>query len=96
VDKTLFIPMRYSAGLMLGDEPFGVWGPNSRHAFGHLGLVNKFAWADPQRELAACILTSGIPIIAHHIPPLVNLLRGIGNTIPMTEKSPAPFALKLV
>jgi len=85
LDRTLLIPMRFSAGLMLGDEPFGVWGPNSRHAFGHLGLVNKFAWADPQRDMSACILTSGIPIIAHHIPPLVNVIRGIGHTIPVVD-----------
>ncbi len=95
VDRTLFIPMRYSAGLMLGDEPFGVWGPNSRHAFGHLGLINKFAWADPQRDLAASVLTSGIPIIAHHIPPLMNTIRSIANTIPVMESHPAPFALEL-
>ena len=95
LDRTLLIPMRFSAGLMLGDEPFGVWGPNSRHAFGHLGLVNKFAWADPQRDMSACILTSGIPIIAHHIPPLVNVIRGIGHTIPVVDDHPAPFALQL-
>jgi CubicO group peptidase (beta-lactamase class C family) len=94
LDRTLFIPMRFSAGLMLGDEPFGIWGPNSRHAFGHLGLVNKFAWADPQRDLSACILTSGIPIIAHHIPPLLNVMRGIGNTIPVMRVDPAPFVLQ--
>ncbi len=87
--------MRFSAGLMLGDEPFGVWGPKSRYAFGHLGLVNKFAWADPQRDMSACILTSGIPLIAHHILPLVNVMRGIGNTIPVVDERPAPFALQL-
>ena len=95
VDQTLFIPMRFSAGLMLGDEPFGVWGPNSRNAYGHLGLINKFAWADPSRELAATVLTSGMPVIAHHIPALVNTLRGIGNTIPVLNAEPAPYALKL-
>jgi CubicO group peptidase (beta-lactamase class C family) len=95
LDRTLFIPMRFSAGLMLGDEPFGVWGPNSRHAFGHLGLINKFAWADPQRDMSACILTSGIPIIAHHILPLVNVMRDIGNTIPVVDDHPTPFALQL-
>lgn len=95
LDRTLFIPMRFSAGLMLGDEPFGVWGPNTRQAFGHLGLINKFAWADPQRDLAACVLTSGIPVIAHHIPPLVNVLRGIANTIPAMEKEAKSFALQL-
>ena len=95
LDRTLFIPMRYSAGLMLGDVPFGIWGPNTRYAYGHVGLINKFAWADPQRELAASVLTSGIPIIAHHLGPMVNVIRGIANTIPAQEESPAPYALKL-
>ena len=45
--------------------------------------------------MSAAILTSGIPVIAHHIPPLVNLMRGIGNTIPVLDSSPAPYALQL-
>ncbi|MEE4144927.1 MAG: serine hydrolase domain-containing protein [Halieaceae bacterium] len=94
MDRTLFIPMRFSAGLMLGDEPFGVWGPNTRQAFGHVGLINKFAWADPQRDLSAAVLTSGIPVIAHHIPALLNVMRGIAHTIPVSE-DPTPFALRL-
>ena len=95
IDGTLMIPMRFSAGLMLGDEPFGAWGPHSSQAFGHLGLINKFAWADPERELSAAVLTSGIPLITHHIIPLVNLLRSIGNGVPRVEY-PQPFALDLV
>ncbi|HEY7776102.1 MAG TPA: serine hydrolase, partial [Kineobactrum sp.] len=95
LDRTLFIPMRFSAGLMLGDEPFGIWGPNSREAFGHLGLINKFAWADPQRDLSAALLTSGLPIIGHHIPALVQVMRGIGNTIPIRNGDPKPFSLQL-
>ena len=93
LDHTLMIPMRYSAGLMLGDEPFGIWGPHSRQAFGHVGLINKFAWADPQRELSAAILTSGIPVIAHHILPLANLIRSIGNLTPRSQGLP-PLALQ--
>ena len=94
VDQTLGIPMRYSAGLMLGDEPFGVWGPNSPQAFGHLGLINKFAWADPEREMSASILTTGLPLLTHHVVPLVNLVRSIGNRIPRLE-SAEPFALSM-
>jgi CubicO group peptidase (beta-lactamase class C family) len=94
LDRTLMMPMRYSAGLMLGDEPFGIWGPNSHHAFGHAGLANKMVWADPQREMAVAILTSGIALIAHHVPPLVNTLRCIGHRVPRLE-SPEPFALEL-
>lgn len=95
LDRTLFIPMRFSAGQMLGDSPFGIWGPNSRQAFGHLGLINKFAWADPQRDMSAAVLTSGLPVIAHHMPALVNMMRSIANTIPVRDGGPEPFALKL-
>ncbi|MDH4040702.1 MAG: beta-lactamase family protein [Gammaproteobacteria bacterium] len=95
IDRTLFLPMRYSAGLMLGDEPFGIWGPNSRHAFGHAGLINKFAWADPQRDMAVSILTSGLPLIAHHIRPLLDTIRSICNTFPIKDANPEPFALQL-
>ena len=92
VDQTLGLPMRYSAGLMLGDEPFGVWGPKSHHAFGHLGLINKFSWADPERELSATVLTSGIPLLTHHVVPLFNLIRTIGNSVPRVENL-KPFSL---
>ena len=92
VDRTLMIPLRYSAGLMLGDAPFGIWGPDSSHAFGHLGLVNKFAWADPEREMSVSLLTTGLPLVAHHIPPLVNVIRAIGNRTPKVAQL-QPFAL---
>jgi CubicO group peptidase (beta-lactamase class C family) len=88
-DRTLMLPMRYSAGLMLGDEPFGLWGPHSRQAFGHVGLINKFAWADPQRQLSAAVLTSGILLVAHHLAPVARLIRSIGDLAPRTPRRPA-------
>ena len=93
VDQTLLIPLRYSAGLMLGDEPFGIWGPDSRHAFGHLGLINKFAWADPERELSVSLLTTGLPLLAHHIPPLINVIRSIAHCTPKVADL-QPFHLR--
>ena len=81
-DRTLLLPMRYSAGLMLGDEPFGLWGPHSPDAFGHVGLINKFAWADPQRQLSAAILTSGILLVAHHLVPFAKLVGSIAGLAP--------------
>jgi CubicO group peptidase (beta-lactamase class C family) len=87
--------MRYSAGLMLGDAPFGIWGPYSSRAFGHLGLINKFAWADPERELSVSLLTTGLPLVAHHILPLVNVIRAIGNRTPRVAQV-QPLALTTV
>jgi CubicO group peptidase (beta-lactamase class C family) len=87
--------LRFSAGLMLGDDPVGIWGPQTRYAYGHAGLANKFAWADPQRDLSAAILTTGIPVVSHHLLPLANTLRCIANTFPILDPEPAPFSLPL-
>ena len=84
-DRTLLLPMRYSAGMMLGDAPFGLWGPDSREAFGHVGLINKFAWADPRRALSAAILTSGLLLVAHHLVPFGRVIRSIGRLVPHGE-----------
>ena len=92
-DRTLGVPIRYSAGLMLGDSPLGAWGAPSRYAYGHLGLINKFAWADPQRDLSVALLTTGLPLVSHHLVPLLNTLRAITNCVPLREPPP-PFQLR--
>ena len=51
LDFTLGVPLRYGMGFMLGGEYVSLYGYDSRHAFGHLGLTNIVAWADPQRHL---------------------------------------------
>lgn len=73
-DRTLGMPMRYSAGFQLGSYPFGIYGPATRQAFGHLGLSNNFCWADPERDISVSILSSGKSIIGSHLFALVNLL----------------------
>lgn len=88
LDRTLGIPMRYSAGLMLGDTPVGAWGARSRYAYGHLGLINKFGWADPQRALSVALLTTGLPLISHHVVPLINTIRAISGVVPPGDTPP--------
>lgn len=85
-DRTLMIPMRYSAGLMLGGDPVGMWGKNSSAAFGHIGLLNKLCWADEARDISVSVLTSGIPIIAHHIPALFAVVNNITKHCPMEHE----------
>lgn len=82
IDRTLLVPLRASEGFMLGDNPFGLYGPRTRQAFGHLGFINIFCWADPTREIAVSLLTTGKPIIAPHVGPLIGLLRAINNAFP--------------
>ncbi len=71
LDKSLMLPMRYSAGMMLGGKPAGLYGVDTHHAFGHLGFSNILCWADPQRDLAVSIVSSGKPVISTHIVPLL-------------------------
>lgn len=79
LDRTMLIPMRYSAGMMLGGEPFGLYGAHTGRAYGHLGLINKFAWADPEREISVGLLTTGLSLVGHHLPPLVKLIHRISQ-----------------
>jgi CubicO group peptidase (beta-lactamase class C family) len=82
LDQTLMIPMRYSAGLMLGGRPFGLWGKNSARAFGHIGLINKLCWADPDRDITVSLLTTGVPIVANNIYSLVRFMNQIDRYCP--------------
>lgn len=55
------MPARWGTGFMLGTNRFGPFGRNAPAAFGNLGLVNVAIWADPQRSLAAGVISSGKP-----------------------------------
>jgi CubicO group peptidase (beta-lactamase class C family) len=82
LDLTLFIPLRYGLGPMLGDDPVGLFGPNTEHAFGHLGLSNIFPWADPRREISVALLTTGKPVLSVHTIRLVQLIGIINSVFP--------------
>lgn len=73
-DNMLLMPMRYSAGMMLGNFPVGLYGPGTPSAYGHIGLTNNFCWADPERMIAVSLLTSGNPVLGSHLPRLALLL----------------------
>ncbi|MBU0538291.1 MAG: beta-lactamase family protein [Gammaproteobacteria bacterium] len=75
----IILPMRYSAGMMLGLNPVGLYGPKTHYAYGHLGFSNILCWADPERDIAVSILTTGKPVIGNHIVSLFKLLNGISN-----------------
>lgn len=84
IDLTLLMPIRYGCGLMLGDRPVGLFGPNTSRAFGHIGFTNIFGWADPERQISVAILTSGKPIFSAHVIRLVQLLFEI-NRLPASR-----------
>lgn len=76
-DRTLMLPMRYSAGLMLGGSPAGIWGKDSEQAYGHIGLINKLCWADPARDISVSLLTTGVPIVANIFPAFIRFMGSI-------------------
>jgi len=79
LDQSLKLPMRYSAGMMLGGNPMGLYGRKTHHAFGHLGFSNILCWADPQRDMSAAIVTTGKPVIGSHLPPLLKLIDRVSS-----------------
>jgi CubicO group peptidase (beta-lactamase class C family) len=82
IDLSLGFPTRFSYGLMLGAQLLSLYGRDTQRAFGHLGYINILGWADPERALAAAIITSGKPIIH---PEMVRFL-GLSQRI--TTESP--------
>lgn len=82
IDRTLLMPMRYSMGMMLGDNPVGLYGPMTRRAFGHLGFSNIFCWADPERATSVSILTTGKPLVGTHLPAMGKLLLRLSTQCP--------------
>jgi CubicO group peptidase (beta-lactamase class C family) len=86
LDLTLFLPLRYGLGFMLGGDPVGLFGWKTRHAFGHLGFTNIFSWADPERELAVALLTSGKSFVSVDAVRLLGLLHRIGQAFPPIER----------
>ncbi len=58
---TGLVPLRWGTGYMLGSKRFGPFGRNAPAAFGNTGLTNIAVWADPERGLAAGVISSGKP-----------------------------------
>ncbi len=63
-DLTLGIPIRYSMGFMLGGRVGTMFGIGTSRAYGHLGFTNVMMYADPQRDIAVAIMTSGKPVLS--------------------------------
>ncbi len=79
LDGSLMIPMRYSEGMMLGANPAGLYGPMTRHAYGHLGFMNILGWADPQRQISCSLLTTGKALLGTHLITLGRLMATISE-----------------
>lgn len=79
-DLTLCLPLRYSMGFMLGG--IGLYGPDTAHAFGHVGFINIFSWADPERQVAVALTTSGKPLLYWELYYIYSVMREISEGCP--------------
>lgn len=79
------MPLRWGTGYMLGSKRFGPFGRDAARAFGHTGLTEIAVWADPQRELAAGVVSSGKPGRHPESGRYAALLDSIAREIPQTR-----------
>jgi CubicO group peptidase (beta-lactamase class C family) len=79
-DFTLGLPLRYSMGFMLGG--LGLYGPDTPHSFGHVGFMNIFAWADPERQVAVALTNSGKPLLHLGLYHIWVMMRRIAEAFP--------------
>lgn len=83
IDRSLLVPIRYSAGMMLGGGRLSLFGPDAPATFGHLGLTCNLAWADRERDISVTMLTTGKPLIGGmHLPMLIAFLYSISKHCP--------------
>jgi len=81
------MPIAYGNGFMLGNDSLSLFGWQHPNAFGHLGLSNVICWADPDRELAVALLTTGKPIVSLHTVRLAQLVSEIHEAFPVRHQS---------
>jgi CubicO group peptidase (beta-lactamase class C family) len=79
IDSFLGMPVRYGMGFMLGSDWFSLYGPNSQRAFGHIGFTTVSAYADPDRDISVCLMTSGKPFITPGQLAWLNVARTIAK-----------------
>jgi len=68
--------------MMLGASPWGLYGPDTSKAFGHLGFANIIVWADRERDISVALLNTGKLVAGIHLPWLLALLGSISRNCP--------------
>ncbi|MDO7868848.1 serine hydrolase domain-containing protein [Nocardioides jiangxiensis] len=85
MDGMLPVPIRFSAGFMLGEPTASLYGWNTPEAFGHLGFMNITCWADPARELSVAFLNTGKSASPEAVVRLAAVNWAISKAIPRTQ-----------
>jgi CubicO group peptidase (beta-lactamase class C family) len=87
IDLSLGFPTRFSYGLMLGARVLSIYGLDTDEAFGHLGLINIIAWADPERGISGGLITSGKAILYPELPRFYGVMQTIASEIPKVPET---------
>ena len=82
IDSFLGVPIRYGMGFMLGSRWLSLYGHRTPRAYGHIGFTNVAAWADPDRDISVCLMTSGKPFITPGQLAWLNVARTIARRCP--------------
>jgi hypothetical protein len=67
---------------MLGAKYISLFGLDTDHAFGHLGLINIMGWADPERGLSGGLITSGKAVLYPEVPRFYGVMQKIASQVP--------------
>lgn len=79
LDGSLLLPVRFSAGFMLGARLASLYGVGTPRAFGHLGFISITTWADPARQLSVALLTTGKGVLGPQLPAMFRLFGEINK-----------------
>lgn len=90
LDRTLFLPVRFSPAFVLGERFGGLYGPRCGRAFGHLGFINILTWADPDRDLSVALLNTGKSTEPAGLAALMRVLFSIGINMPPVAQCAVP------
>jgi CubicO group peptidase (beta-lactamase class C family) len=88
LDLTLGAPIRYGMGFMLGGRFASLFGLRTQRAFGHVGFTNVFVYADPSRDLAVALMTSGKPVLSPGVARTLWILQTIARRVPRDGRGP--------
>ena len=88
LDLTLGLPVRYGMGFMLGGDYLSIYGHRTPRAFGHLGFTNIITWADPDRDLAGALMTSGKAFVHAGLLRWLNVMRTVARECSQTGRLP--------
>ena len=88
IDLTMGAPVRYSMGFMLGGHFASLYGLRTQRAFGHVGFTNVFAYADPSRDIAVSLMTSGKPALSPGLTRTLMIMQTIAHRIPRDGRGP--------